>query len=71
MDICSLVGTNIRKARQAKEWPQEELSHRSGVDRAYLSLVESGKKNIGIKRIEALARALEIDVKDLFDGYIK
>ena len=69
MDICSLVGTNIRKARNAKGWSQDELSHQSGVDRAYLSEVESGKKNVGVTRLQSIAQALEVDIRDLFEGY--
>lgn len=69
MEISALVGTNLRKARQAKGWSQDELSFQSGVDRSYLSEVESGMKNVGIKRLDALARALEVDVATFFKGW--
>lgn len=69
MDISELVGTNLRKARAAKGWSQDELSFQSGVDRSYLSEVESGMKNVGVKRLDALARALEIDIAAFFKGW--
>lgn len=60
---------NIRKERQAKGWTQEQLSHESGIDRSYLSEVECGAKNIGITRLDAIAQALEVDIRVFFEGY--
>jgi len=67
MDIRSQVGINIQKARLAKGWSQEELAHQSGVDRSYLSEVECGRRNIGIVKLEAIANALGIDIRELFE----
>jgi len=67
MDIRAQVGTNIRKVRQAKNWSQEELAHQSDIDRSYLSEVECGTKNIGIIKLEAISKALGVNIKRLFD----
>lgn len=60
MNICSTVGTNIRRLRQAKKMSQEELAFQAGIDRSYLSEIENGYKNVGISVLEQIARALEV-----------
>jgi transcriptional regulator with XRE-family HTH domain len=66
MDIKSTVGTNIRKLRQAKGISQETLAFEAGIDRSYLSEVESGRKNVGIEVLEKVAKALGVSPKVLF-----
>jgi transcriptional regulator with XRE-family HTH domain len=58
MDICSAVGTNIRKLRNSKKLSQEELAFKAGIDRSYLSEVENGHKNVGITMLDQIADAL-------------
>lgn len=67
MDIRSTVGTNIRKLRQAKKMSQEELAFEAGIDRSYLSEIESGKKNVGVSVLDSIAKALEVAVADLVE----
>ncbi|WP_233243981.1 helix-turn-helix domain-containing protein [Allotamlana fucoidanivorans] len=45
---------------------QEELAHRSELHRTYISSVELGKRNISIRNIEKLAKALEVNIIELF-----
>ncbi|MNR46316.1 anaerobic benzoate catabolism transcriptional regulator [compost metagenome] len=44
---------------------QEELAHRSGVDRSYMSAIERGKQNPGIVTVLQVALALEITAAEL------
>ena len=67
MDIRSRVGINIQRLRQAQGWSQEELAHQANIDRSYLSEVESGRKNVGIVKLDAIAGALQIDIRKLFE----
>lgn len=60
MNICSLVGTNIRKLRNSRKLSQEELAHRAGIDRSYLSEIENGHKNVGIVVLHQIATALGV-----------
>ena len=69
MDICEVVGTNVRKVRQAKGWSQEQLSLETGVDRSYLSELESGKKNVGVEVLAKLANGLGVHVTEFFKDY--
>lgn len=68
-DICSVIGTNIRKTRNSKKLSQEELAFKAGVDRSYLSEIENGHKNVGIVVLEQIAIALEIKITLLFAGH--
>ncbi len=69
MDLCSVIGTNIRRLRTAKGLSQEELAFRAGIDRSYLSEVENGHKNLSVMVLDQIAAALEIDLRELMDGY--
>lgn len=44
---------------------QEELAFEAGINRAYLSTVENGKRNISIDNIVAVANALTVDAREL------
>ena len=69
MDLCSVIGANIRKLRTDHGLSQEELAYRAGIDRSYLSEIENGQKNLGIMIFEAIAQALEVEATALFRGY--
>jgi transcriptional regulator with XRE-family HTH domain len=69
MKLCTVVGTNIRKLRAVRELSQEELAHRAGIDRSYLSEIENGHKSVGVVVLDDIAAALEAEVIDLFKGY--
>jgi transcriptional regulator with XRE-family HTH domain len=44
---------------------QEELAFNAGIDRSYLSEIESGYKNVGIAVLELIATGLDVSVADL------
>ena len=69
MKLCTILGTNIRKLRAERELSQEELAHRAGIDRSYLSEVENGHKSVGVLVLDDIAAALEVEITDLFKGY--
>ena len=65
-DICARVGLNIRKIRESKELSQEKLAHLADLHRAYMGQIERGEKNIGLKNLEKIAKALKVSIKELF-----
>jgi transcriptional regulator with XRE-family HTH domain len=71
MDICSIIGTNIRKLRNAKKLSQEELAAEAGIDRSYLSEIENGYKNLSVTMLHRLAVALDVKIAALFAGIDK
>lgn len=68
MDPREAFGRNLRRARQASGYSQEELAQRAGLHRTYLGSVERGERNVSLKNIIAIAGALQIDPASLFDG---
>jgi transcriptional regulator with XRE-family HTH domain len=56
---------NLRSARLAHGFSQEELAARAGLHRNYIGSVERNEKNISIDSMERLAIALGVDVVDL------
>ncbi|HIH11287.1 TPA: helix-turn-helix transcriptional regulator [Candidatus Woesearchaeota archaeon] len=59
------LGDNIRRIRLAKEMTQGDLCRKLGVDRGYMSNVESGKKNPTLSTIERIAKALDVSIEGL------
>jgi transcriptional regulator with XRE-family HTH domain len=59
------LGAAIRRARADRGLSQEELAHRSGIDRSYMSSIERGGQNPGIISIVRIARAMDMTVTEL------
>jgi transcriptional regulator with XRE-family HTH domain len=49
-DVRRMVGDNVRRLRLAAGLSQAELAHRMGVDRAYVSGLEQGQRDILVKK---------------------
>jgi transcriptional regulator with XRE-family HTH domain len=64
-DICKRVGQRIRDLRQAREWSQQLLADHAQIERSHLSRLEDGRREAGLRVLEKIAVALEIDVVDL------
>jgi transcriptional regulator with XRE-family HTH domain len=60
MDIRRRVGANVKAAREAKGWSQEELADRARMHRTYVSGIERGIRNPTITVLERVGKALEI-----------
>ncbi len=54
------TGEVIRMLRELKEWTQEELAEKSGINSTNISLLENDKVEIGKRRSEQLARAFKV-----------
>jgi transcriptional regulator with XRE-family HTH domain len=61
-------GKRIQELRLKKKWSQEKLAEESGLHFTYISGIECGKRNVGMENILKLARALKVDVANLFKG---
>jgi transcriptional regulator with XRE-family HTH domain len=67
-DICVLIGERIKGLRMAKGWTQTYLSVHAGVGRNYISDIELGKKEIGLRNLQLLAESLETTLESLMRG---
>lgn len=63
--VGATVGAQVRRLRHARELSLAELSRLSGVSRATLSGIESGKGNPTVETISAIAVALRLPLGDL------
>jgi transcriptional regulator with XRE-family HTH domain len=59
-------GATVRSLRHSLGISQETLAERAGLHRTYIAEVESGKRNVSLKSIEKLARALQVSIDSLF-----
>jgi len=68
IDLKTLLGMAIKTQRASLGISQEELAHRAGLHRTYVSDLERGARNPSIESIEKLAGALQVSVSSLFEG---
>ena len=65
-EINVRVGFNIRRKREEKGISQEKLAALADMHRAYIGQVERGEKNIGLKNLEKISRAMGVEIEELF-----
>lgn len=58
---------NLRGFRRLKNLSQEALALESGLSRTYVSEVERGVRNIAIDNMGLLAKAMNVQLKELVD----
>ena len=59
-------GRRLRELRLARGVSQEALAAKAGLHRTYVSSAERGERNVSLVNIERFARALDVDLCDLF-----
>jgi transcriptional regulator with XRE-family HTH domain len=67
MNIREIFAQNLRAARREKKLSQEELAHRAGLDRTYISALERNVYNPTIDVVARIADVLEVDAASLLD----
>lgn len=65
-DILKKFGDNVRSFRKEKGYSQEELSFKAGLHRTYIGMIERAEKNLTLVNIEKIAKALNINIVELF-----
>ena len=63
--ILKHFGDRVKKLRLQKGWTQEELANRAGLHRTYIGSIERSERNVSLINIEKIAKALNINVKNL------
>jgi transcriptional regulator with XRE-family HTH domain len=66
--VLTKLGLNVRKNREAREFTQEKLAERASLDPTYISDIERGLRNAGIKNVAKLAKALGLTTAELCKG---
>ena len=65
-DILKRFGLTIKRLREKKGISQEKLGEISDLHRTYIGMIERAEKNVTLKSIEKLAKALEMEISDIF-----
>jgi len=60
------IGKNIRRIRKSKGLTLDELAHRSGISKGYLSKVENSDKAPPVSTLLNIADSLEVSISDIF-----
>ena len=66
MTVQQRVSKNIQRIRREKDLSQEEVAHLADIHQTYLSGVETGKRNPSILVVERIAKALGVDISEIF-----
>ncbi len=66
-EILIKFGHRVREIRKEKNLSQEELSFKADLHRTYIGMIERAEKNITLVNIEKIAKALNVDIKELFN----
>lgn len=67
-DILAEFGRRVRELRKAQDLSQEAFAAKCHLDRTYLGGIERGERNVALRNIQAIAKALGVSLSDLFQG---
>jgi transcriptional regulator with XRE-family HTH domain len=65
MKLRETLAKNVREARLARDWTQEDLAEASGLHRTYISQLETASRNPTIDVLERLSAALRVSIEAL------
>jgi len=63
--ILRKFGDKVKRIRKSKNWSQEELAKKAHLHRTYIGSIERSERNISLLNVERIAKALNVDIKDL------
>ena len=66
--VLAALGQNVRQRREDRELTQEKLAEKAGLDPTYISGIERGLRNPGIRNVARLAKALGLTTARLCEG---
>jgi transcriptional regulator with XRE-family HTH domain len=61
-------GRNLARIRAEKSFTQDKLAEKADLDRTFISGVERGLRNPGLKTIIRISKALNVTVAELCKG---
>jgi transcriptional regulator with XRE-family HTH domain len=68
--FTEIIGTNLKRIRNKKGLTQDELSHRCGLYRTYINLIETSKRTPSSYSLFRIASALKVPVDELYPSTV-
>lgn len=65
MRIETRFGQRVRMYRKQRHLTQDQLANKCGLNQNYVSDIETGKRNVTLRVIDNIAKALGVQVEDL------
>lgn len=62
-----LLGARVKEIRKTRQLSQERLAEKVGLEPKQISRIEGGKSSPSMDTLEAIARELQVEMKDLLD----
>ena len=67
LDLQEVIGRVVRRERQDRRMTIKDLGDRAGLSEIYVGEIERGQKYPSSKVLEAIARALELDMAEFLE----
>ena len=67
-DIRKQLGSRVRVLRRKRGWTQVEMAELLGVDRSYLSEIETGKKDPSLRVLKTIADGFKLTLSQFLSG---
>jgi len=68
MEFQVLIGKRIETLRKKKAISQLKFSYEAELERTYLNHIEKGRKNISVKTLHKIVKALNVSLNEFFDS---
>ena len=66
--LLKAFGKRLADVRKAKNMTQNELAERVNMSVVTIAYVETGKRWVRLSTLDKIARALKVDISELFKG---
>ncbi|HWR14595.1 MAG TPA: helix-turn-helix transcriptional regulator [Terriglobales bacterium] len=67
-DIRVRLGSRVRALRRDRGWTQVEMAELLGIDRSYLSEIETGKKDPSLRVLKTIADGFKLSLSRFLRG---
>jgi transcriptional regulator with XRE-family HTH domain len=64
-DVCIALGDRIRQLRKDRGWRQIDFAEEAGIHENYVSDLEQGRKEVGLRTLQAIAKAFNMKLDEL------
>jgi transcriptional regulator with XRE-family HTH domain len=64
--LAKRIGRKVVEIRKRRGMTAEKLAYENDLSKGYLSDIENGKRLPSLKLLDKIAKALDVDIRDLF-----